>query len=255
MPAEAWARDRCLHPGTQRCPATPGLLSVRRVGDVPFHYPHAIRRSAGGVAVITKRDETRQQRYLPLVQIALTTFLTNMRRFGMPVEAIITYGSLYCRCISRTDKLSDHSYGDAIDVVGVRWPATGGPPSTTRDTIVHNYLVPDQRRLLRRIDACLRLSFDRVIDYHRSDHHDHFHCDLNQGRGPRPRERVSLTFAQEALGVALGRPVPVTGRLDAATQRALRDFSGTVPPDDRALLAVLRTLHTRIAAGSLVPSS
>ena len=246
------AVDRCINPGTRACPAIPDLICVNQVDGVPFHYPTVITRDAQTrLFVITKRQAQRVQRFIPEVHAALSGFLSSMRRFGMPVEAIITYGSLYCRCISNKNELSNHSFGDAIDIVGVRWPAVGGPRSALRETIVHNFRESAQRAVLRRIDACLRLSFTRVIDYHRPDHHDHFHCDMNR-RGPRrPRERVSLTFAQEALGTVLGRRLPVTGRLDAITAQALRDFSGAgaaALADDSILDRVLRDLYSRVAA-------
>ncbi|MFB6837715.1 hypothetical protein [Streptomyces sp. NPDC056361] len=141
--------------------------------------------------------------------------------------------------------------GDALDVVGVRWPAAGGPPSGLRETIVHNWTDPGQRVLLRRIDACLRLSFATVIDYYRTDHRDHFHCDTNRGRGDRPRTTAGLGFTREALRAA-GHPVAPTGRPEADAYRALAAFSG-VPAasfrDAAVLRRVLRELFTRVASG------
>jgi hypothetical protein len=179
-----------------------------------------------------------------------------LRRFGLPIEAILTQGSLYCRCMAKnkqkTNTLSNHSFGDAIDVVGVRWQGVGGPASRLRETIVHNYADPAERALLRRINACLRLSFATVIDYHAADHRDHFHCDTNRGRGRRPRGATTTVFTQEALSHVLGRPIAQTGRIDAATERALSEFSGRAAGelrDDRVLNQVLTDLYARIAAG------
>jgi len=246
--------DRCLHPGTKTCPAIPNLLCLKAVDDVPFEYPEAFGRDAGtGLVAVTRRQATRTQRFIPAVKDAVSRFISDMRRFGMSIEAILTAGSLYCRCISNSDNLSNHSFGDAIDVVGVRWAAVGGPASRLRETIVHNYRDSEQRALLVRVNACLRLPFKTVIDYHRADHRDHFHCDMSEGRGgERPRGATTLVFVQEALSLVLGRSIPSTGRLDAATQQGLREFAGgaaDVISDGRQLQETLNRLFTRVAAG------
>ncbi|MEU4078326.1 hypothetical protein DEJ45_02275 [Streptomyces venezuelae] len=248
---------KCTRPGTLRCPAVAGLLCAEDVDGVPFHYPESVRRDPRtGLLVVTARQWRREQRFTGPVREAMSAFLRNMRGFGMPVEAILTAGSLYCRCVKRSDPakpdiLSNHSWGDALDVVGVRWPAAGGPPSPLREAIVHNWTDPGQRVLLRRIDACLRLSFPTVIDYYRTDHRDHFHCDTNRGQGFRPRTTAGLGFTREALR-AVGHPVVPTGRPEADVFRALAAFSGLTAASfkDAAVLGrVLRELFTRVAAG------
>jgi hypothetical protein len=220
---------------------------------VPFEYPRRVGRDrATGLAVVGDRIRNHVQRFVPSVRDALVRFLTAMSRFGMPVEALLTAGSLYCRCIRGTNTLSNHSFGDAIDIVGVRWPPVGGPASRLRETIVHNFRDARERALLCRINACLRVSFATVIDYHRPDHRDHFHCDTNRGRGRQPRGRTTVFFVQEALSTVLGRPVPSTGRFDAATQQGLRDFSGLgaqALADTRRLNEALNNLFVRVAAG------
>ena len=252
VPSKA-AIDRCQQPGSHTCPAIPNLLCVTSVDEVPFEYPEAIGRADGtGLRAVTRRQRTRTQRFVPGVRDALSGFVANMRRFGMPIEAIITWGSLYCRCITGTNKLSNHSFGDAIDIVGVRWAAVGGPASRTRETIVHNYGDPEQRALLRRIDACLRLSFPMVLDYHHAGHRDHFHCDTQRGKlRPRPLLPSTTKFTQEALSTVTGRAVPLTGRLDAATKGALAALAGDprVTADRGRLDAALDRLFTRLAAG------
>jgi extensin-like protein len=244
------AHDRCLHPGTQTCPAIPNLLCLKGVDDVPFEYPlpgGVGRDPATRLLVVTSRQAIRTQRFIPSVRDALSQFIGSMRRFGMPIEAILTAGSLYCRCINR-DVLSNHSFGDAIDVVGVRWAAVGGPASRLRETIVHNFADPQERALLRRINACLRLSFKTVIDYHRTDHQDHFHCDMNRGRGRIARGQTTMVFVREALSLVLGRDIPAT---NVAIMRGLADFVGPTVPltDDRSLQATLNRLFTQVAAG------
>jgi hypothetical protein len=101
------------------------------------------------------------------------------------------------------------------------------------------------------LNACLRLSFATVIDYHRSDHRDHFHCDMNRGRG-RTLLQATMVFVQEALSLYLGRRVPETGKLDPATKAALGEFAGVAPAglSDRGRLnAALDRLFSEVAAG------
>ena len=250
------ARDRCIHPGTKTCPAIPNLLCLRDAAGVPFEYVQAIGvNGTTRLKIVTSRKVPAVQRFIPAVRNALSVFIGNMSRFGMPIEAILTLGSLYCRCVSGSDHLSNHSFGDAIDIAGVRWPPVGGPASRLRETIVHNWLDTDQRMLLGRINACLRLSFNTVIDYHRSDHRDHFHCDTNAtGGSARAMGRSTTTpqFVQEALTHVLGRRIPETGQWDNVTMRGLQDFSGVSVErlkDKRQLNEVLNQLFTQVASG------
>jgi hypothetical protein len=241
----------------QQCPAIPDLLCVRGAGGVPFEYVKGVRRDrATGLAAVTDRIPNREQRFTPPAHMALTRFVGLMALFRMPIAAILTMGSLYCRCISRTNRLSNHSFGDAIDIAGVRWQQPSAAPSRTPETIMHNWRDPEQRQALRRINACLRLSFATVIDYHNADHRDHFHADTNRGRGRIIRGKSTIVFVQEALGQVLGRPVPSTGRLDAATLQALREFLGLPAgaPLPRDLGQAFNVLFIRIARGPATPS-
>lgn len=246
------AQDRCSSP--RPCPPLPDLRCVTRVMGVPFHYVETVDRDGGtGLRKVTRRQEGRTQRLVPRALTALERFVQNSRSFGLPFDTILTLGSLYCRCVkgSNPPALSNHSFGDAIDVAGVRW-TSGGPASRAPETIVHNWDNPEQRVLLRRLNACLRLSFATVIDYHRPDHRDHFHCDTNQGRGRITRGLATLRFVQEALGVALGRQIAITGKLDEATRKALLDYSKQGPEifkSDRQLNQVFDRLFREVAAG------
>jgi extensin-like protein len=247
------ATDRCSSP--RPCPAIPDLRCVTRVSGIPFHYVAGVGRDAATrLRRVTKRQEGRTQRMVPRAIAALEAFVRNARAFGLPFDVILTMGSLYCRCIrnSNPPALSNHSFGDAIDVAGVRWAASGGPASRVRETIVHNFRDPEQRALLRRLNACLRLSFATVIDYHRADHQDHFHCDTNQGRGRFTRGSATLRFVQEALGAVLGRTVKITGKLDAATKKALLDYSKKGPEifkSNLQLNEVFDRLFRQVASG------
>jgi outer membrane protein OmpA-like peptidoglycan-associated protein len=259
------ARDRCIHPGTKTCPAIPDLLCLRDVAGLPFEYVVSVGIDPSThLRIVSRRTVPVVQKFIPAVRDALNSFVSNMSRFAMPIEAILTLGSLYCRCVSKSDTLSNHSFGDAIDVAGVRWSQAGGPPSRLRETIVHNWdnrIDAGQRSFLRRINACLRLSFNTVIDYHRTDHRDHFHCDTNKNAGSVRAMGTSTTtphFTQESLTEVLGRTIPVTGKWDNATMRGLQDFSG-VPlarlKDRQQLNQVLDQLFTRVAAGSAGPGT
>ena len=249
------AVDRCSNPGMQVCPIISNLLCVKKINGIPFEYPTRVRKdSATRLNRVVRRKKNRTQRFIPAVKNTLSQFTTNMSRFGMPIEALLSAGSLYCRCVTGKDTLSNHSYGDAIDIVGVRWAASTYPMGQLRETIVHNFRDPEQRALLVRINACLRLSFSTVIDYHRKDHRDHFHCDMNRGAGRQPRGKTTLRFVQEALSLVLGRPIATTGKFDANTQQALQEFSGRGPEvikNSSLLNQVLDQLYRGIAAGNV----
>lgn len=250
------AVDRC---GTaQPCPALPDLMCVTEIAGIPFEYLQAVRRDpATGLVAVSSRSAPRTQRFTPPAHQALQRFVAHMRHFGMPIVAILTQGSLYCRCIRGTSRLSNHSFGDAIDIAGVRWQVPASVPSRVAETLVHNWQDPEQRRALRRINACLRLSFATVIDYHATDHRDHFHCDTNRGQGRIARGRSTMLFVQEALTQLLGRPVPETGRLDATTQQAIRQFLGLAPgaPLPGDLNRVFDAIFARMALPRTAPVS
>jgi len=259
--------DRCKT--RHACPKIPDLLCVTAVNNVPFEYvahlydknqklikKRIIKHPTSKLFQVVDRVPNRVQQFTPEVGTALIAFLANMSRFGMPVAAILTMGAINCRCMKGTDNLSNHSFGDAIDITGVRWATPGKPQSTLPDTIIHNYNSRDQREktLIRRINACLRLSFPTVLDYNykRLPHEDHFHCDMNRKSGRKPRGDSTMSFVQEALTIVLGRNVPITGKFDQATQQALQAFSGLGRPaldNTQQLNQVLEKLFTRVAAG------
>lgn len=249
------ATDRCKTP--QPCAAIPNLICTSTIAGKPVEYVDKVRVDLATrlkVPATPLPRRAHQVRFLPQVGAALKLFLGNMARFAMPVEALLTAGSLYCRCVRGTNHLSNHSFGDAFDLVGVRWPV-GSRLSPLRETIVHNWAdLSGERIVLRRINACLRLSFRTVIDYHRSDHRDHFHCDTNRGKPRHNGGPSNMTFVQEALAVMLARRFEITGRLDAASQQGLREFA-RLPPStsllrDRGVLdKILEDLFTAVASG------
>jgi Extensin-like protein C-terminus len=249
------ATDRCRIP--QPCAAIPNLICTSTISGKPVEYIDKVRVDPAThlkIPAIQLPRRAHQVRMLPQVGRALERFVGNMARFAMPVEALLTAGSLYCRCVRGTNSLSNHSFGDAFDLVGVRWPL-GSRLSPLRETIVHNWAdLSGERIVLRRINACLRLSFRTVIDYHRSDHRDHFHCDMNRGRPRQNGGPSNMTFVQEALAVMLARPFEITGRLDAASQQGLREFarlpaSTSILGNREVLDKILKDLFTAVAAG------
>lgn len=250
------ARDRCGVP--QPCPAVPNLICVRGIDGVPFEYVDRVTRDGTtGLMVPAQRIAAHRQRFVPIVKQALQRFLADMARHGLPVEAILTAGSLYCRCVTGTSTLSNHSFGDAIDIVGLRW-ANGRMPGRLRETVVHNFRDPLERAVLRRINAMLRLPFATVIDYHDRHHQDHFHCDMNRGGGRRPTGSKTVAFVQEALNVLKGRGLTEHGRFDQPTQQALVDFAGgnrAILTDSRALNSMLDDLFRQVAAGTSRPAA
>jgi hypothetical protein len=215
-----YAKDRCIGPERLRCPDLKGLRESYEITSVPFEYiggsdkkPGIIldRASKRWKVVEANRQRRRAQRYLPRAGDALATFVSNMRSAGLPLAAILTMGSIYCRCISNTNRLSNHAHGDAIDIGGIR--LTSGV-----EVLVANYKHAPDRKVLHRANGCLRLAFANVLDYHDKRHWDHFHCDTNLGRG----RTLSLAwpFVRESLGLpaAGGWSKQVAERLRQLTQ-------------------------------------
>src|ERR1700756_4991819 len=89
------ARDRCIHPGTKTCPAIPDLLCLREISGLPFEYVVATGTDpTTRLKIISRRTVPVVQKFIPAVRDALTSFVGNIVRFGMPIEAILTLGSL-----------------------------------------------------------------------------------------------------------------------------------------------------------------
>ena len=221
------------------CPKLVDLRAVKQVSGVPFEYIGGTEKKEGLIWGKTSkkwlvnesaRGLNRTIHILPRSGDAIANFLANMKAVGLDIECLLTMGSLNCRCISGTDRLSDHSNGDAYDFGGLR--LVGG-----REVLVANATcVPADRAILHRANACLRLSFSRVLDYHHiipfpyecgtktpKFHWNHIHCDTNQGKPLRwytnPRN-VNWRYVRESLGLK------ITGGLDQECKDALRAFAG-----------------------------
>jgi Extensin-like protein C-terminus len=216
----ATTTDRCTNGKPQACPKIVGLEDVQQIAGVPFEYIGGGRHKPGIVLDrvtkryrVANRIKNRVVSVIPRAGDGIATFIANMASAGLPLEAILSMGTLYCRCISSTSQLSNHSFGDAIDIGGLRF--VGG-----REILVANAKRdPGERKLLHRANACLRLSFATVLDYHDEKRHwNHFHCDTNRG-GPRSF-RTGWPFVRESLGL------PILGGFNKACADALRRFAG-----------------------------
>jgi hypothetical protein len=243
-------RSRCRT--EHACPAIPDLMCIRSVEGVPFEYLTGTRSEQSLRAPVTISYTAK---VTPPIARSLSDWVHLMRSVRMPVDIIVSLGSHNCRCISNTDTLSNHSIGDALDIAGVRWGSPRPAGAALPSTLVHNWQNAAERRLLRRMDACLRLTFPAVLDYHDSHHRDHFHVDNNRGRGFRMRGPSFRRFVQECLGVALNRTIPITGQRDVATAAALREFgrlpaSTAIWQDAATLLRIENDLFRSIAEGA-----
>jgi hypothetical protein len=241
-----FATDRCTQPGSLRCPDLTGIEQVSNVNGVPFEYIGGSNKKPGisfnrttkrWSVVERNRQRGRKQKMMPRVGDALAAFLANMNSVGLPVQAILTMGSVYCRCISKTNTLSNHSYGDAIDIGGFR--LTNGT-----EVLVANHKQAADLALLHRANACLRLSFATVLDYYEKRHWNHFHCDTNQGRSRR------LSLAWWFVRKSLGLPVHGKPRWSKQVASALVQFAGSpnAAKDPATLNATLSQLFMREAA-------
>lgn len=257
----------CASP--QVCPPIPVLLCGYGIDGVPFEYVGGktsngrsqIQRAANGLFRVVESPPKRE-RFRPEVRDALRQFLGLMTQFGMPVQAILTMGSYNCRCIKGqgrvSNRFSNHAYGDAIDITGVRWAASSRAPGRPPETIIHNWRqAPVERGLLRRINACLRLCFKTVIDQsYNAAHRNHFHCDMNVSNGGRRRhDTTTWVFVQDALKNVLGySSVRHDGRLNDSTKDALSRFSG-IPASrlspGRDIDVALDRLFTHVASGAV----
>ena len=226
---------RCTNGVARPCPALPGLEEVSQVSGVGFDYiggwskngkqfPGISKAPSGKwIVVETNRVKNRTHNLLPRASDGLATFIANMKWINLPLEAILTMGSIYCRCISNTNTLSNHSYGDAIDIGGLRF--AGG-----REVLVANSNDAADRKLLHRANACLRLSFATVLDYHDRQHWDHFHCDTNILHSGERRWDVAWAFVRESLGLS------PKGGWNKQTADALRRFAGADAVKDKPTL-------------------
>ncbi len=101
-----------------------------------------------------------------------------VRGVGTDATALTDFGSLNCRRIAGSDRLSEHATANAIDVTGVRL-ARGRPLTVSRDWGDAGV----RGSVVRRLHAGSCRLFGTVLgpDYNPA-HHDHFHLDMKGWR-------------------------------------------------------------------------
>lgn len=98
--------------------------------------------------------------------------------FDSPVARIETYGSFSCRNIAGSGRLSQHAFGNAIDVAGFRLE-----DGRVIDVEAHWDAGGKEETFLRRVHegACDLFSVTLGPEYNAA-HADHFHMDLGPGK-------------------------------------------------------------------------
>ncbi|HEU0034193.1 MAG TPA: extensin family protein [Kofleriaceae bacterium] len=259
---------QCKPGFTKKCPALPETWKSKTIAGVPFYYGPTIQSAGGKRKQVTRDGTNKQVQIVPAAWRAAHGWITAMNTlFGMRITAVYTSGQgRYCRCVRHPkgvcreaketwplctgETISDHGYGDALDIIGVRWADKKAVGSSLDTTIIHSWEDPEQSALLVRINAALRIYFHTVLDYSRSDHRDHFHCDMHQGRarpvfGESPCEPNFILSSLRRLNyVSSTRPVTWERARDALTE-----FAGVVnmqPPARRDDRVAWRPIVTRL---------
>jgi hypothetical protein len=98
--------------------------------------------------------------------------------FGQPVTRVEHVGSFACRSIAGSQRPSQHSYANALDMVGFRL-RDGQHISVLRDWPGQG----DKARFLRLVQeaACDHFNLTLGPDYNTA-HRDHFHVDMGMWR-------------------------------------------------------------------------
>jgi len=100
------------------------------------------------------------------------------RVFGQPVSRVEHVGSFACRSIAGSQRPSQHSYANALDLVGFRLR------DGRRISVLHDWSGEgDNARFLRLVQdaACERFNITLGPDYNAA-HRDHFHLDMGMWR-------------------------------------------------------------------------
>jgi hypothetical protein len=261
---------------TVTCPPIPELWKSSTIAGVPF-WAGVETAPVPGTNKVSLRKAGKKpapQEMTPKAWSSLHTWVTLMNTFGMPLAAILTDGALYCRCMLKprgickhkapagckgtAKDLSNHSFGDAIDIIGVVWKDPAAVGSSLKATLMHSWRDSgDQGNLLRRMNGAMRLAFNTVIDYADPGHRDHFHVDTNRG-SPRKvfgmgSEQLFILGALKLLGyIPAVRPVDWSHArqgLEAFARKA-----GMQPPgnagDRNAWRPITHRLYACVAFGS-----
>jgi hypothetical protein len=259
---EAVTTQRCKT--EHACPNVTGKLrAMKSIDNIAIEYVGATggllwgKKSGKWLVTESKRLRDHNIHVLPKTAESLHNTVANMQAAGLQLQAVLSMGSINCRCVRNTDTLSNHSYGDAFDFAGFR--LTDG-----REFLVANTQCDaDTAKMMHRANACLRLSFPHVMDYYNVkkwpytckegprlpeiSHWNHMHCDHFESRKlRRPWYMNPKSFDWRFVRVALG--LKVTGGLDAACERELKAFAGNDVLDSAAKRAAgLSKLYMREA--------
>jgi hypothetical protein len=208
---------QCLPSAKKRCPKIPESWVSPTIASVPFYYSgHPVLKSVPGTHGTRKELVTLGKGANKSYAVTLTpaswrateAWINNMAAYGMAIAAVITAGAgRYCRCIrfpkgvckesdpDNWDKctgtrISDHGFGDALDIIGVKWVDKTLVGSSLASTTIYSWEdSAEQAPILIRMNAAMREVYHTVIDYSDPGHRNHFHCDMNQGN---PRDVWSM---------------------------------------------------------------
>jgi hypothetical protein len=212
----------CKPGANLKCPPLKETWKSKTVAGVPLYYGATIVER-GGRHIITSEGSNDGINVVPAAWKAAQAWVMMMNTtFGMPISRIYTMSrGRYCRCIAKAapgtkcghkkvthvncigTTISDHGYGDAFDIAGVRWVDPKAVGSSLPTTLIHDWTDPEQAKLLIRMNAAMRLAFHTVLDWSMSNHRDHFHTDMNQVHGGKPRpvfgDSVQQNFIMSSL--------------------------------------------------------
>ncbi|MDQ3336164.1 MAG: extensin family protein [Myxococcota bacterium] len=260
-----------------RCPPLKETWHSLNVAGVPLHYGASVVDIRGGRHKVASEGSNDGINVVPAAWKAAHAWVTLMNTtFGMPISRIYTLSrGRYCRCVKKPvgvcthdkatwpkcigTRVSDHGYGDAFDIVGVRWVDPKAVGSSLPTTVIDDWKDPEQAKLLIRMNAAMRIVFHTVLDWSMENHRDHFHVDMNQEQTGKFRKLFSYTPEQNFIMHSLKRlnyVASAKGPHDWSRARAaLADFAQvnnvTVPSgsDREAWRPIVNKLYACVALG------
>ena len=269
----------CKKGANLRCPPLKETWHSLKAAGVPLNYGAKIVKLRDGRHKVASEGSNDGITVVPTAWKAAHAWVTLMNTtFGMPISRIYTLSrGRYCRCIAKAapgtkcghdpsthdncigTTISDHGYGDAFDIVGVRWVDPKAVGSSLPTTVINDWKDPEQGKLLIRMNAAMRLVFHTVLDWSMGNHQDHFHTDMNQVQGGKPRKLFSYTPERNFIMSSLKRlnylssaqPVKDWNRARTALAEFARVNSMPAPTsnDTEAWRPVVNRLYACVALG------
>lgn len=268
---------QCSKSMTKKCPALPETWRSKTIAGVRFFYGAKVAKIARTDRFdVTNQGTNKAVNLVPAAWRAAQMWVASMNGvFNMRISEVYHIGAgRYCRCVRYPDSckqdestwgncrgmtISDHGFGDALDIRGVKWVDPKGVGSVLPVTVIDSWQDANQAALLIRINAAMRLAFHTVLDYSRKDHRNHFHCDMNQGHGggartvfgESPCEQNFIMSSLKRLNY-LTATKPVTW---ARAKTALVDFaqvnnmSAPTSSDRNAWRPIVHRLYACVALG------